>query len=477
MYSPEYLVFSTPCSSTITSRMKHIFMESLRSDIGGNYILKSCSSKCVKFCAIAMATMVALGPVFGIFNFQNFEWFYAGGPGGGFSGNLTSGMDADEDELWVAMYSPASPSAQQIHVYDANSQEWVKTFSGGPGGIPISIFSFVTIEEDEVITGGSEGAAIYDRSSEEWRTISVEDGLPSNSVYSGRKKDGEYWFGTNKGLSILDSSGNWRNYDMEDGLPNNKILEILFDGSIAWIFTENGLAKFDPETEAIESYTQEDGLPGTSVGSALKVGDVLWVAMKGGIARLNTESGDITSYTMDDGLLGTEWKDVAIFEDTIYFGCSKGINYIKRGEEDPNWKTITTKDGLPETSARKERGSDITHLNSQGDGLWIALWYEGLVRMTIPKGLDIVPIWFWIVLLAAIGLAALLIIRPGAEKGEKKKEKPSKRRKKTKKPSHEICGGVPKRELCNRCNFNTLRGGELYCSKYKKPIEYGKESE
>lgn len=444
-------------------------------------ILMGESSNWIRASAILLALTVTAVPVFAIFSIYRFDWYYAGGTGGeSFAGNLTAGMDGDETELWVAMYDSASPDAQQIHVFDAQSEDWARSFSGGPGGIPISIFSFITVGDDVCLAGGSNGGAIYDRSSDQWDEVTVEEGLPSKSLYSGAIKDGEYWFGTNKGIGVLEPSGNWRYYTTGDGLPNSKVLDIVFDGDVAWICTENGVARFDTASGEWQAYSQADGLPGSLAETALKIGDDVWFAMKGGIGKIDTATGDISSFTPEDGLLGTEWKDIALFEDKIYFGCSKGINYIKRGNED-NWKEITTKDGLPDTAARKGLGSDVTHMFVQGDHLWIALWYEGLVRMSIPKGLAIIPTWFWIVLLAVLGIAALVVIRPGAEKGKtaEKKEMRQKRRKEAEKqrPPHQICGGVPKKELCNRCNFNTLKAGKLYCSKYKMPIEYGQRRE
>ncbi len=429
----------------------------------------------VRLCAIALTVTLAVVPAFAILNIYRFDWYYSGGTGGeSFAGNWTSAMDADQDEFWVAMYDATAPDAQQIHIFDAISGEWTKTFFPGPGGIPISTFNFISIEGNEVLTGGSGGAAIYDRSSDEWRAR----GLPTNVVYSATMKEGEHWFATHEGIGVLNSSGSWRYYMVEGGLPSNKVVDIVFDGSIAWVCTEEGVARFDTDSGEWRTYSEEDGLPGRVAETALKDGDYLWLAMKDGIGRINTRTGEVAAYAAEGDLVGAEWKDIAVLDDRIYFGSSKGISYLERGE-DGCWKSIR----LPKTAARKGKIANITHLATQGEYLWIALWGEGLVRMTIPKGLAMIPIWLWFVLLAGIGAGALLVIRPGAEKGEaaektkREKREQYKRREEAKEPPHELCHRVPKKEFCNRCNFNTVKAGELYCSKYKIPIEYKKESE
>ena len=425
----------------------------------------------VRLVALILIITAVVIPVFAFFKF---EWYYAGKES--FAGNLSSGMDADENELWFANYDSASPDAQKINVFDAQTNEWKKSYSGGAGGIPISIFRFVSIEGSKVLTGGSTGAAVYDRSADEWKGYTAADGLPSKDVYSAVMNGDEIWIGTLEGIGVVDSAGAWKYYTMEDGLADNKVLHMLFDGPVLWICTENGISRFDTDSGEWKTYRQADGLPGDVARMALIDGNSIWFAMKGGIARIDRNSGEIVSYTPSShGLLSDEFKDIEILDKKIYFASNKGVNYRDRSKEG-KWKSITTKQGLPETFARQGQGSDVTHLAVQGDKLWIALWYEGLVRMSIPTGIAVIPVWFWVVALSAAGIVALIVIRPGAQKGEaeEKKKKVEERRKKakTRKPSHETCGGVPKKELCNRCSFNTLKSGNLYCSKYNKTIEY-----
>jgi len=413
---------------------------------------------------VALAIVALAAPVSAFFKFER---YYA--PNTDLTGNLTSGMDADEKELWIIMFDAESADNQGIHIFDVASNTWKKAYSSGTD-VPIAAFRFLRIFGSKVWVAGRGGAAVLDRETGKWKAYA--HGLPSSDAYSVEQKDDEIWFGTNMGLGRLDGSGNWQYYTTENGLPNNVVTYMLFDGPILWVCTEGGIAQLDTDSGTWKTYSEADGLPGTVARKALIVGDNIWFALKGGIARIDRNTGQVTSYTESDGLLSDEFKDMTVFGDKIYFASNKGVNYRSVSKEG-KWKGITKKQGLPPRS-------DATHLAVQGDYLWIALWYEGIVRMSIPTGLAVIPVWVWIVALAGVGVAALVIVRPGARRGaaEEKEKRIEERREKAKtaKPPHELCEGVPQRQLCNRCGFNTLKAGKLYCSKYSKAIEYQKLS-
>jgi hypothetical protein len=422
-----------------------------------------------------VSIMIILAPVLALFRF---EWYHDGVES--FGGNLSGGLDADDKEVWYANFGPDSPSAMKISVFDVEAGDWTKSFSGGPEGMPVSEFRFIELGGSRVLVGGPSGGALYDRDADSWTAYSTAQGLPSFDVYSGALREGEIWFGTNQGVAIQDSSGNWRYITTEDGLPNSKVIDFEFDGDAVWICTEGGILWINLETEEKRTYGVEDGMPGNVARRALVDGNNVWFAMKGGIARLDKSTGTISSYTMSShNLLSNEVKDIAVLGDRIYFATGQGVNYRSR-EKETKFKKITSKQGLPDSPQRRGMGSDATHLAAQGEYLWIALWYEGIVRMSIPTGLGIIPIWVWVVSLSALGIIALIVIRPGGKKEPSERDKMVEERRqkvKTRKPPHEVCGGVPQRQLCNRCKFNTLKAGKLFCGKYNIPIEYKKPAE
>ncbi|MBP6624193.1 MAG: hypothetical protein KA198_03420, partial [Chitinophagaceae bacterium] len=53
-----------------------------------------------------------------------------------------------------------------------------------------------------------------------------KDGLPSNTVYSiAQDKDGYIWIGTDAGMTKFDVI-NFKTYTVEDGLPSNEVIHM-----------------------------------------------------------------------------------------------------------------------------------------------------------------------------------------------------------------------------------------------------------
>ena len=99
------------------------------------------------------------------------------------------------------------------------------------------------------------------------------DSLVQDSVFSiFEDSDGDLWIGTTGGLDRFDrASGQFSHYSMQDGLPSETIYGILEEnvstggkGGDLWISTTNGLSRFDPLTETFRNYSVNDGLQSNS---------------------------------------------------------------------------------------------------------------------------------------------------------------------------------------------------------------------
>lgn len=86
-------------------------------------------------------------------------------------------------------------------------------------------------------------------------------GYTVRCIYEDRKK--RLWVGTEDGglLSFNRNKGNFTRISVEDGLPFNTVLNILEDekGNL-WMSTFNGLSKFDPDKKTFRNFTIADGL-------------------------------------------------------------------------------------------------------------------------------------------------------------------------------------------------------------------------
>ena len=102
------------------------------------------------------------------------------------------------------------------------------------------------------------GASVFD--GESIRTLSTEDGLVGNEVWSFMQDaDGALWFGTQTGISRY-YDGSFTNYTSADGLVHDDTSDMLRDRSGAlWIATEGGISRLG-EGESFVNYTTRDGL-------------------------------------------------------------------------------------------------------------------------------------------------------------------------------------------------------------------------
>ena len=81
------------------------------------------------------------------------------------------------------------------------------------------------------------------------------------SIHEDRRN--QLWVGTRgSGLSLLSEEGKpVRHLSMEDGLPGNSIYAIQEDSlGFLWISTENGLSRMNPEDSSFKNYNRSDGL-------------------------------------------------------------------------------------------------------------------------------------------------------------------------------------------------------------------------
>lgn len=97
-------------------------------------------------------------------------------------------------------------------------------------------------------------------------------------------KDGIVWVGTwGAGLSRYDGKS-WKTLTMQDGLPSNHINVIVVKDEILWVGTANGLAKYNGNR--FVTYGKKDGLFGDDVYSLAFGKSGTWVGSFGGLARL-----------------------------------------------------------------------------------------------------------------------------------------------------------------------------------------------
>lgn len=147
---------------------------------------------------------------------------------------------------------------------------------------------------------------------ENFKTVDVEDGLPSNSITRlAIDHKGFLWIGTPNGIARFDGSyirNFGENPGAENGLGSNLItaLETDRDGSV-WVGTYNaGVARYVDSTSTFERYGIFGPLNQSENGERIiRIKDLkstgVWVSVEGGgIARYDAEKNTFTTYAPPD---------------------------------------------------------------------------------------------------------------------------------------------------------------------------------
>ncbi|HSR51097.1 MAG TPA: two-component regulator propeller domain-containing protein, partial [Acidobacteriota bacterium] len=151
---------------------------------------------------------------------------------------------------------------------------------------------------------GTADSGLYVQQGQRFRK--VVDGSRTQQIWTllQDSRDGSIWIGASNGLHNLGPDGSLSTLSIEDGLPSNEVWTLHQDSSARlWIGTRGGgLACY--EEGRFRTYTEEDGLRSNSIYALHEEEDgTLWVATDGGgLSRL--QNGRIDNVGTDEGLFG-----------------------------------------------------------------------------------------------------------------------------------------------------------------------------
>ena len=227
------------------------------------------------------------------------------------------------------------------------------------GIVSNQILSINEDEKGDIIVGTYDGVSklkMHDQKVIQSKTVNLENGLKNNSVRCVYKdKDANYWYGTDRGISVIGPSG-IRYLDEKNGLDNNQVKIIKYFNEAFWIGTARGLAivKTNEDNGEFEvNFLDEDnGLAGNEVSGIQqdKAGDI-WVSFLDGQLSifeddrlsnpaLSENVEEILSMGIDS--IGQIW--LGTNGNGIYYG-----NYFKETRE-VQLENITTADKLVSNS-------------------------------------------------------------------------------------------------------------------------------
>lgn len=213
----------------------------------------------------------------------------------------------DENELWVANFSHWS--------YSLNKKTLKRDY------LPfVSAYTFEKHTDGRVWVGGYSGGAKLYNPLENTITIFKNNennpySLSGEQIYKiYADKQGNIWFATNGGLSVLSPHRNRykhiRKIPESGGLPTNKITSILPEGpNTLWLGTDNsGLIKFDLKAGAAKTFkffNNPDSIGSNTVTHVTRYNDetlllTLWNGNGGALNSFNIPKQKFTRYHTPD---------------------------------------------------------------------------------------------------------------------------------------------------------------------------------
>ena len=397
----------------------------------------------------------------------------------GMVGDQVISMDVSGSTVWVGTVyvdpDPEAPLQGGVSLLDPSTGNFT-TYTPNEGLAFVKVWD-ILIDGDKIWFGTPRGLCVLDTKKlaqldpfdvkQAFTTYTPADGLVAEDVKCLAKSGNVLWFGTNDGLGSLDTSSmTWSQWHVEDGLPAKGIESLGIDGKILWVGTTDGLSKFDTEKGTFE--TIDIPVEDTKVVNCIVVREgSVWVGTREGLHVLDQASGKWTSYGEDD--LPDVWVSSFGFkDDEAWVGTREGVAVIKGRKS----KVINEKKGLA--------SNDVQAVEPVGDYIWIGTakglnrYYPGAAaaqmrQMTLIIGAIVAGV-------AVAVVAKVKFFKPTPEELEKRKQAEEirtkrKERKRAENPPWQMCKGVPSKELCGRCKYNSVKSGKLHCSKYDIDLE------
>ncbi|MEQ8904864.1 two-component regulator propeller domain-containing protein [Ekhidna sp.] len=165
------------------------------------------------------------------------------------------------------------------------------------------IMSIEENEEGKIIVGTISGLNILSNRKVE-KTVTVEDGLPSNFMFATHSTANYIWIASNDGLTGYTENG-IVNFNTENGLPSNIIYDVVEDanGQI-WMPSENNIlcvkkedlevaAKDNNDQLKVRQFDKSYGMKNSHcLGAVLSYTDSknrIWIPTIGGVVRLDPD--------------------------------------------------------------------------------------------------------------------------------------------------------------------------------------------
>lgn len=197
-----------------------------------------------------------------------------------------------------------------------------------------------------------------------WRTLTIFDGLPSNTVLALELSSVGMWVGTEAGVSLFDGLeliASWPDGVNPSPFLDNEVLAIAHVADSTWIGTPNG-AYVTKTSEGVTWLRRVGGLTDLNVRSLAAFGTEVWAVAGSDVVR----GGGSGAWTLaEEGLPATPAYTLAARGDSLLLGTGAGV-YLRTVAQ-PTWQLVGL--GIPER-AWVDFGDDGSIWAGNVEGLW-----------------------------------------------------------------------------------------------------------
>ncbi len=186
------------------------------------------------------------------------------------SNTVRSIIQAPQDHiLWIG-------TREGFNIMDTRTGKFsTQYFHKGGKGIKANSVNSLYRDSHQMLWVGTEGGIICHEYEKDVSRLMRHD---PDSIHSlshdfvrciKETTQGELWVGTSGGLNRLNrTTMDFTSYTVEDGLPNNVVyaIEEGTNGEL-WLSTNKGLSRFDPDSGTFENFEVHDGLQGNEFNS------------------------------------------------------------------------------------------------------------------------------------------------------------------------------------------------------------------
>jgi hypothetical protein len=165
---------------------------------------------------------------------EGWRFFYSAQEG--LSGNFVNSILNQPDSLWIGTNAGISH-------FQKSKKTW-KTFSLKEGLTETEIKSLVSVGQ-KMWAGGIGGALFeYDSGANRWKRVEPTDSLKSGGIHSMVMAKEKVFICRDNGVSIYDpSTGQWESLTVSDGLLSNTVFCAAEDKNGVWFGTDKGASR------------------------------------------------------------------------------------------------------------------------------------------------------------------------------------------------------------------------------------------